>query len=258
MKLRIASDIHTEFFGEDEIGIWSEIILPPLDDDKNTVLILAGDIGSMKHKECLVNFLDAVVPRFKTVLYIPGNHEYYGGNLLTTPDVIRELTGKHKNLFFTNMGGCVEENKKIHMHTLWTDFDGGNPQSMFEAGERMNDYRLIRNGGRLLQPADTYNLHKAHIENLQGNLSSGDIVVSHHSPSLRSIPPEYLTDRVNGAYHSNLHDLISDKKPALWVHGHTHTACDYMQDETRIICNPRGYGNQYKKNGYRPTLVVEI
>lgn len=258
MKIRPVSDIHTEFFGEDEIADASLVILPALPDDAETVLVLAGDIGSMSKPECLVNFINAVVPRFNQVLYIPGNHEYYHGDINTTPDRILELTAAHDNLYFTEYGGMTLDFGRdlyFHMHTLWTDFDRGNDKSMTEAQYRMNDYRLIANGDRVLQAMDTYTLHKYHKTRLQQVLQEGEVVVTHHSPSLRSIPEEYLTDRVNGAYHS---DLIEEKKPALWIHGHTHTACDYMQGSTRILCNPRGYGRQHKGNGYRPTLVVEL
>ena len=27
----------------------------------------------------------------------------------------------------------------------------------------------------------------------------------------------------------------------LWTHGHMHNVSDYLVDETRVVCNPRGY-----------------
>ena len=258
MKIRIASDIHSEFFGIDEIEGWSDVILPPLPDDKETILVLAGDIGSWKYKEHLVLFINAVAPRFKEVLEIPGNHEYYGGDLQTTAKEIKGLLAHHSNLFFCKSGVALRDGRQIHLHTLWTDFDKENPQSMIEAQMGMNDYRLIRNGARVMRPRDVLEIHKDTVGSLDQFIREGDIVVTHHSPSLQSIPEEYLTDRVNGAYHSDLNDLILRKKPSIWVHGHTHTAIRYKIGETEIICNPRGYGNQYRKNGYDPTLTVEI
>lgn len=262
MKFRLASDLHTEFFDGEEYHMAeiAALMLPPMPDDKATTLILAGDIGSMKHPGILEAFLDCVVPRFEFVKYIPGNHEYYGGDLQTTPVKLKETLSKYDNLFFTKDGGSFLPmgNKTMHMTTLWTDFDRENPVSMNEAAAFMNDYRLITNGKRTARPQDVLEMHKVSLDILQSNVKAGDIVVTHHSPSLRSIPPEYLTDHVNGAYHSDLSKFIAESKPAIWCHGHTHTACDYMQDDTRIICNPRGYGNQYKKNGYRPDLVFEL
>lgn len=261
MKLRIASDIHSEFFGADEIAEFANTqILPPLPDDKETTLLLAGDIGAASNPECLLNFLEAVCPRFKAVFKIPGNHGYYRGNIQTTPQKIRDMVAHIPNLYFTTAGSVAlgPNGETLHMHTLWTDFDKENPLSMVEAMEHMNDYRLIRNGDRLLLPQDTLGFHKQHLSVLERGIKEGDVVMTHHSPSLRSIPVEYLNNRMNGAYHSDLDDLILRKKPKLWVHGHTHTATTYMLGDTQVVCNPHGYGNQYKKNGYNPELVVEV
>jgi Icc-related predicted phosphoesterase len=49
-----------------------------------------------------------------------------------------------------------------------------------------------------------------------------------------------------------------ERQPALWFHGHMHDAKDYNIGSTRVVINPRGYGNQHKTNNYDPTLVVEI
>jgi predicted phosphodiesterase len=27
----------------------------------------------------------------------------------------------------------------------------------------------------------------------------------------------------------------------VWIHGHTHTPCQYVVGDTRVICNPIGY-----------------
>lgn len=259
MRLRIASDIHTEFFGADEIAAQSLFILPPMLGDKETTLILAGDIGAMGDQESLVNFMREISPRFDEIFYIPGNHEYYHGDIITTPDKIEELVAPYDNVFFTTSGGAgLRNGKDIHLHTLWTDFDGGNEMSMLLAERSMNDYRLIRNGDQLFTAKMAYDLHKQHIAILEEQIKPGDIVVTHHSPCLLSVPEDYKGDRINGAYHSDLSDLILRKKPSLWFHGHTHTACRYKIGDTEIICNPRGYGRQHKTNGYNPVLMVEV
>lgn len=260
MKIRLVSDIHTEFFNLDEIEQEALKILPKLKEDPQTILILAGDIGSMNKPANLAAFIDEVTPRFKWIYYIPGNHEYYGGNLNSTPDVIRILIKPHKNISFGTMDDfwMPEENLHIHMATLWTDYDNGNPLSMAEAERRMNDYRHINIGKRAVNPIDLLHIHKSTVEHLSSLTEPGDIIVTHHMPSFQSVPESYKFERVNGAYASNLEELILKNKPKIWMHGHTHDACDYMIGETRILCNPRGYGNQYKKNGYNPTLVVDI
>ena len=66
------------------------------------------------------------------------------------------------------------------------------------------------------------------------------------------------------AFASNLDALIEERRPALWVHGHTHTSFDYeFAGGTRVICNPKGYGNENvlrwaPEKGFQHDLVVEI
>lgn len=258
MKLRICSDLHTEFLRMDEVKSFALLALPKFQDDGDITLILAGDIGSMNEPEILVAFINEVAPRFKEVLYIAGNHEYYGGDLQETPQTIMDFLSHVPNIRFNFGTYPLDGDRKFIGFTMWTNFDGQNPVSMWEARQRMNDYRLIKNGHRIAQPMDTLEIHNGTIMQLESLINEGDIVITHHSPSLKSLPVEYLHDRVNGAYHSDLDDLILRKKPSLWVHGHTHTAKRYNIEGTEIVCNPRGYGNQYKKNGYNPILVVEV
>lgn len=260
MKIRVASDLHTEFFNVGEVNIIVNMALPHLDEDKDTSLVLAGDIGSMKEPDCLVRFFDTVIPRFKEVFYIPGNHEYYGGDLDKTDDKISDLLDHHEDkLFFSSKGTSYEAGRPtINQCTLWTDYDGQNEESMLEAKNGMNDYRLISRGKRTAIPEDMLEKHINMLNDLEVHVNEGDIVITHHLPSFQSVPEAYKHERVNGAYATNLEEFILRKKPSLWIHGHTHDAFDYMIGNTRILCNPRGYGTQYKKNGYNPKLVVEI
>lgn len=258
MKLRIASDIHSEFFFESDMKKLAVEALPKLDDDEATILILAGDVGSIKYPDRLVRFIDEIAHRFREVLYVPGNHCFYGGNLHHTVDDIRSLISHHDNIFFSDMGTTVIDGVTFHMHTLWTDFDKENPVSMLQAKESMNDYRLIKNGDRVANPQDMLDLHKRHMALLRSKLKKGDIVITHHTPSFQCVPEEFIGDSLNGSFHSDLEEFIIEKKPLMWLSGHTHNAVDKMIGNTRVIINPRGYGNQHKTNGYRPTLVVEV
>jgi predicted phosphodiesterase len=83
------------------------------------------------------------------------------------------------------------------------------------------------------------------------------VVVTHHSPSPRSVPDRFDGDPLTPAFSSNLEWLIERYQPALWVHGHTHDSFDYMIGKTRVICNPAGY--QHEPNlDFKWDLVVEL
>jgi predicted phosphodiesterase len=248
MKIHVLSDLHTEF-GRFEI--------PKTDAD---VLVLAGDIGA-KLAGLELATLQLEIP----VLYVAGNHEYYGA-------AIPDLTEKLRDAARDSQIQFLENDVFVHQHvrflgcTLWTDFAilglEHRALAMWEAEQKMNDYRLIRkspNFGRF-RPQDTVSLHFASVKWLQSQLeipfSGRTVVVTHHAPSAKSFDPKYQTDHLSAAFGSNLEALIENSRIDLWIHGHTHYCVDYVLHGTRILSNQRGYPDQLCA-GFVPNLVLE-
>lgn len=258
MKLRLLSDFHAEFFTENFGKVrkhLDEVALPPLPTDKETILVLAGDICTAERKFLLTEMLEYFSERFLHVIYVPGNHEYYNSDYMEAREALRRLCGKHDNIQFE--GERFElDGRGFYAGTLWTDFDQESSTTMYLASRMMNDYRRIYLGERTLRPEDVLSLHKAEKSMMKSMMKKGDIVITHHAPSFKSIHPDYIGNELNGAYASNLENFILDRKPALWVHGHVHHHHDYMIGNTRIVCNPHGYPRQ--KTGYKPDLIIEI
>jgi Icc-related predicted phosphoesterase len=245
MKVKILSDLHIEDCSACQVY--------PV--GTGDVLILAGDILNAKHfktdgykKEVYNNFLNSCSDNYEKVIYVMGNHEYYGYNYESTPSVIKQ--NLPKNIFLLN-------NEILHHNgwhfiglTFWTNFNNENPIEMFDAQRIMNDYRSIRIGSnyRKLNPSDTLKAHKSSMNFLKSALQlAGDnvFVVSHHAPSNRSIPEVFKDSDINGAYCNNLDEFIMDNpKIKYWIHGHCHNFFDYSIEQCRVLCNPYGYPGQ--------------
>jgi hypothetical protein len=235
-KFRICSDLHSEFWRKE--NLWPEL-LPELETDKESILILAGDIGT--NTTLNKQWFDEVVERFQDFVYINGNHEFYGSDINKSADdvVVRTFdAGK----------------KKLVGATLWTDMNNANPLSMGLAQRGMSDYRVVRGNS----PEHTVELNKQYVGYLRSVLMPGDVVVSHHPPTYRSMTPGFENSSLNPAFLNNLDDLIEEAQPGLWVHGHVHSSHDYLHFNTRIICNPYGYYKQDVNRLYNPTLVVDV
>lgn len=232
---RIASDLHSEFWrGE---NLWPEL-LPPLESDKDSFLLLAGDIGTIRtfnHE-----WFQSVADRFAGFMHINGNHEYYGSSILDNDPYLIEIKPK--------------DNINVIGATLWTDFDGLNPVAMTLAQSGMNDYRSVRDNS----PSLTADINKETVQALTGLIKQGDVVVTHHPPSYKSITPGFEGSMLNPAFLNNLDQLVVDKKPSLWVHGHVHSSHDYVIGDTRIVCNPYGYFMRDENKDYNPELVIEL
>jgi hypothetical protein len=83
------------------------------------------------------------------------------------------------------------------------------------------------------------------------------VVVTHHGPSVRSIPPYHAGSPLNPAFVSKLDALVESSGVPLWVHGHTHYNVDYKIGSTRVLTNQRGYPDE-RAVGFDPGLVVEL
>lgn len=265
MLVRLQSDIHLEF------GYYEP---PEMLDDRDSVLILAGDIGLADKAWTLNSFIEGMSERFKEVIYILGNHEYYRTSFLRGFDKLCELFSGYDNVKIINNQTIIINDVAFVCSTLWTDFNKGNPITMYTAKQIMNDYRLIRTGTsndpykRKLQPMDTYIAHQKATEYIfpeiteQKKKGKKVVVVTHHAPSYQSVAPQYRGngEGLNNCYVSDLSEQILDTQPDIWVHGHTHASFDYNIGNTRVIANPRGYPEEHggENKDYDPYFRFEI
>jgi predicted phosphodiesterase len=251
VKIRIHSDLHLEFLD------WAP---PAVDAD---VVVLAGDI----HKGA--RGIEWARRRFPNspVIYVPGNHEFYGGEL---HDVLTALRNQARRFDVELLDGMQLDLGGVRFlgATLWTDFAlfGSTPtelaRAMTDARFLVNDFRLIRYGERgLLSPQQVREIHLEQLKWLQSRLAESfagpSVVVTHHLPHPGSIRPKYDADRLNAAFASDLSHVVGPPI-SLWIHGHTHDSCDYVANGTRVICNPRGYLPQEPNPDFDPCLCVEL
>jgi predicted phosphodiesterase len=248
-RIHVLSDIHLEFapFTPPDVGA--------------DVVVLAGDIGTKFHGVEWAN------DTFRCpVVYLLGNHEYYGGDLARVIAKCRANAAPHVHV----LDGESVSLAGVHFlgATLWTDFDlfGAElrTQAMYAAESVMTDFKRIRveNHGHFvrLRAAYTRRVFVERREWLAAELAHGQpgrtVVVTHHAPHRGSLAEEFAQDLVSAAYVSDLTALLG--KSALWIHGHTHTSFDYRVEGTRVLCNPRGYAPADVNPGFRPDLVVEV
>ena len=248
MKIQIISDLHQEFGFTD------------LSFDQSDVVVLAGDVNLGTKG---IEWIKTKIPG-KPVIYVLGNHEYYKGSYPKTLNKIKEAA-KDSNVFVLEDSFVDIENVRFHGATLWTDFSiFGDPRFYgMTCQSVMNDYKKITRDPSYskMRSIDTFKIHQFSRQWLKESLESSkgmkNIVVTHHAPSLKSVPEHFKNDPVTAAYASNLEDFIEEYQPLYWIHGHIHTPCRYKIGETEIICNPHGYVTE-KFNGYEKELIVEL
>jgi predicted phosphodiesterase len=250
MKIHVLSDLHIEFGNFD---------VPNTDAD---IVILAGDIHvGTKGVEWASKAIKG-----KEVIYVVGNHEYYHGALPKLTEKLKRMA-KEANIHLLENESVTIGNVNFFGCTLWTDFRLLNNLdiSVASAETRMNDFHLIRRSPefRRLKPSDTAILHGKSRRWLEGRLDLGrnagtrTVVITHHAPSIHSVPARYKKDHLSAAFASNLEEMILDSQIDLWVHGHIHDPSDYSIGNTRVVCNPRGYVGEVHP-GFKPDLTIDI
>lgn len=270
MKLRILSDLHLEF---------GDYFVEPLPDDKETVLVLAGDItvaSSRVSVKLFAPFLQRCAAQFHQVVMIMGNHEHYHGDIYTSKAKLQKIIDD----FHLSYAVSLLENETIFIDnvafigaTLWTNcsldgIDVAEKASMLWHG--MTDSKIVSYNGNkmsLWNSLDMFNESKKYILDKVVELKAKGhktIVISHHCPSSKSTHEQYAGQDFNMFFVSQMDLDIAEANPDIWVHGHTHHAFDYMLDEaicdTRVVCNPRGYHGSESApelRGFNPTLTIE-
>jgi predicted phosphodiesterase len=247
-RLQIVSDLHLEFQPDGGRHLLERRLeLDPAAD----AVVLAGDIGvAGRHRGTLDRALQFFSSRFRQVFFVAGNHEYYRTRVPEAEAKLRKLVGLYRRVTLLEPGVVGRwGDRRVVGATLW--FPRYSP-GMYETDltEEMSDFSAIKN----FRPW-VYRQNEQHERWLRETVCEGDVVVTHHIPSARSVPAKLAREPLNVFFVCDQEALIQERRPALWVHGHSHTAADYVLGATRIVCNPRGYPEE--ETGYR-TLTVNL
>jgi predicted phosphodiesterase len=225
MKIKLISDVHVEFDGEDD-GFTFLTTLPNKDVD---VLVVAGDLGV---KKLISPALKLLCQRFPHVVYVTGNHDNWYGAIDDKIKEFEALDAEVENFYFL-------ENKRIEIEgqgfagcTLWFS-----PHPMTRG--TWIDFRMVESGS-----VAVYRQNALSKQFLRNEVKEGDVVVTHHLPSPKCVHPQWEGMPTNCYFVCDMEDVMLNNKPAYWLFGHTHDRIDVTIGETQCLCNPRGYPHE--------------
>lgn len=254
MIIRVFSDLHLEFSGNKFKHIWT-----PSDEDKDITLLLAGDISVGLSARF---FVESLCESFKHVLFVCGNHEFYGNDMIDIRKRWRDVEEAIPNFHFLDNEWRIIDGVRFLGGTMWTSLNDGDVLAVSTAHRSMNDFRRITKDNQLIRPRTVIDEHdefiKFLLEKFDEEFNGSTVVMTHHSPGniQRSA---YGTDILNYAYFAELENMIgTHNKAKLWVHGHTHASADYMINETRVVCNPFGYKDHETNSWFDPKIILEV
>ena len=238
MKIQVVSDLHFEFGCMDEN--YEKMIETPAD-----VLVLAGDIAT---SQTIVPLLEDIKEDCgdKVVLYVPGNHDYYGTKRADLDKKFEEIHGN---------GLYILTEKTIHLDgvafigtTGWWDGSGGHFGLTVQGA--LNDFTAIHdvreNGSGIWWGQKARTFIEGRLYYYRANFPDMKrVVITHHFPHKRSIHRRFTGSLLNVCFYNAWEDIIKEYQPDVWIHGHTHTGWDYNEGKTRLVCNPQGYPEEF-------------
>ena len=181
------------------------------------------------------------------LVYVPGNHDAYSLGLSCVPERLQRL--RDETGIITLDREVVEmDGRRIVGCTMWTPL----APTLDDLG---GDLTAIPDfGGEAWRAAH----HRDRVW-LEETVTEGDIVVTHHAPAWSGLDMRMQQNPrlmgLSSGYFADMTDLIEQRQPALWIHGHTHVTREYSVGATRVVSNAAGRGLALH---FQPDFVVDI
>ncbi len=231
------------------------------------VAVIAGDLIEGDPADA-VSLLDDLIAPLMPVVFVLGNHEFYnhGCTMVVNRGRAARAAERTDGRVHVLDDGVVDiGGLRFIWSTLWTDLEimGSDPASMAYASRAVAeslDRQIVHDGDEPWTPSLARQQHlqsRAWLDEELGKSNLPTIVVTHHAPHRGSIADRFARDWATAGYASDLSELIERHRPPLWIHGHMHESFDYVVGETRIVCNPKGYGRE-NAAGFDPGRVIEL
>jgi Icc-related predicted phosphoesterase len=254
MKIALLSDLHLSV---------QTMPPPPIDAD---VLVLAGDLhrpaGAIEWARHLGNM---------PTLFVAGNHEFYGGDLVTTMHELRRHA-EGTSIRVLEHDVWVHQGVRFLGCTLWSDYrlyesPEQREQGLQQARAMVRDFsriRVARDFEDPFTPAIARLLFDDAVTWPEAQFAIAHdgptVVITHFAPARGSIASQFAGSPLNACFVSDLDAQIQRWRPSLWLHGHVHDSVDYRIGETRVVANPRGYAPNgvVENKAFDPSLIISL
>lgn len=234
MRIFPLSDLHLCYYASSRHLF--DVLKPRL--PEADVLVLAGDIGyplGEKYKTNYVDMLNLFKEKYKHVILVPGNHEYYCCKDYDRNEAFESLRDicKTTDVTLLEKSSITIGDIKFLGTTLWSAVD----KPTFK---KMNDSNLVFNNhiSYIEEFVDSFRWLK---QELLTETKEKKVVITHHLPTQRLIHYNYHSSPLNSGFATEILDLLNLKNVHLWICGHSHESMISSYGDTKLVLNPYGY-----------------
>jgi predicted phosphodiesterase len=244
MKIKLISDLHLDAHLIDPTG---KTFLSKIPKDNVDVLVVAGDIVTNGHIDEYEGEFQYLCDNYPHVVYVLGNHDYYKSTVQGTFDVMSGIQSRISNFHWLQNSKKEIGGVTFAGTTLWF------PEVDYMPGKNSwIDFRHVQNLRH-----EFVKEHEAARQFVKNDVNSSDILVVHHIPHNMAIHSDYLGDDYNCYFLGDISDLLDAKDLPYVFFGHSHQYIDRQIKETQYILNPRGYPQEWGRNGFNPDLIID-
>jgi len=245
--IQLLSDLHIDHHADD-----GRAFLESLDPSGVDVLVVAGDLHTGKFG--LINSLLSLCDIYPNVLFVCGNHDYYGWE---PRQVHRRLGTCHRqvpNLYWLHNDTVTLDGVRFAGTPLWFP-QPSNPLVMVDRF-LINDFNLIKN----FEPW-VYDEHYKSMKFLREEGPKADVIITHHVPSDLCASPRFKDSPLNHYFVTDMTKEIYRWQLKVWLFGHTHDRSWRRINKTLMVCNPLGYPHEegpHIRGHYAENCLINI
>ena len=245
MKVAYASDLHFEFQ-----PYRLERLIEQIEKDID-VLILAGDIQVADRIILDLEHLSNALPNLH-IVYVTGNHEFYGTSISELETRLFEAFKDHKKIHYLEKSTFEINGVMFLGTTLWTGFDAypEYEQSLSEENSMrgISDFNYIFQGSRNYNSSDCKARFKNNIQWLDDTLKAHEnktcIVVTHFPPLAITCHKQIPISSLSNYFQANCEDMVKKYSPKYWIYGHNHWSDKTNYGNTQFVSCQFGYPNE--------------
>lgn len=247
MKVQVLSDLHVDF--KENYKYFCNRCIKRAD-----TLIIAGDIHPHKRLEVNGEYVwddtretfikEHLLPKWKNVIIIPGNHELYGSTVddewFGSQLKVYENDAGHK-VHYCNNHVLQLEGQYFVCSTLWSHIGVHNEYTIRRG---LNDYKMI-NELTVSRINDIHQANRDFLVEALNEIPKGKraVLITHHVPSYDLISERWRGHSLNEGFCADMdtYIMMHSNKISHWIHGHSHDVANKYIVDTRFIRNPMGY-----------------
>jgi len=247
MRIGLVSDLHEDHW----LLKTGRSAIDAIEGGVCDVLVVAGDLFQYSHdRNMAITKLRNLRDKAPEVIYVPGNHEYYDMHFVEAQQALESACESTDIQFLTGSASYCELGGITFVGgSLWFDL---NDKDVKRCLPRWSDSCIEG----LLNNIPWY--REQEMNTLKRFADPNTVVVTHFLPSYMSVHHQYADDPFNCLFVTQgAEEIMREKQPRLWLHGHTHTPCDYRQYNTRVVCKPLGYPARPNQKPRKMPFVID-